>query len=312
MFGLATNPAILRPLAGDLRQLASVRRIVLDDGPERGVRALAFSTGAGLDFWALSDRSLDIGPLWFRGTPVAWQGPAGFVSPAVTNTQDDDRRGLERSFSGLLVTCGLDHIRKPPQGLLHGHLPFTPARLTAYGEDWNRSDPFLFCEGQITQSRLNGEALRVHRRIEAPIGTTILRIHDRIENLGAEPQRLALLYHLNLGFPALQDASKLTLNDSYPVDLTSPGPQCFPTGQAQARITLTSPIPQSSFMTIVTFGASSLPFLQVWRNPSPATHILSIEPCTSMRLADGRSGPEPYLDPGAQRDFHLEIAFVPG
>jgi pimeloyl-ACP methyl ester carboxylesterase len=57
----------LRAFVGDLRQLASVRRIVLDDGPEAGVRALAFSTGGGLDFWVLTDRSFDLGPVWFRG-----------------------------------------------------------------------------------------------------------------------------------------------------------------------------------------------------------------------------------------------------
>ena len=50
----------LRSLVGSLRQYASVRRIVLDDGGERGVRALAFTTGGGLDFWAMADRALDI------------------------------------------------------------------------------------------------------------------------------------------------------------------------------------------------------------------------------------------------------------
>lgn len=34
----------------DLHQLASVRRITLDEGPERGVRALSFDTGGGLAF----------------------------------------------------------------------------------------------------------------------------------------------------------------------------------------------------------------------------------------------------------------------
>jgi hypothetical protein len=53
--------AELRAKAGDLRQFASVRRITLDDGVEPGVRALAFSSGGGFDFWVLSDRSLDIG-----------------------------------------------------------------------------------------------------------------------------------------------------------------------------------------------------------------------------------------------------------
>ena len=301
----------MRPLAGDLRQLAAVRRITLDDGPERGVRALAFSTGGGLDFWALSDRSLDIGPLWFRGTPVAWQSPAGFVSPALTNTQDDDRRGLERSFSGMLVTCGLDHIRKPAQNILHGHLPLTPARITAYGEDWHRPAPILFCQGEITQSRLNGETLRLHRRIEAEIGSTTLRIYDRVENLGGEARQVALLYHLNVGFPALQDTSQLTLSGTGLIDITSTKPHCFSVGEGQGRVTLTSPVAQAPFITTITFDAVSLPYLQIWRNPAPATRILSIEPCTSERLPGGCSGPEPMLGPGAALEFRLQIAFTP-
>src|SRR5687767_1956540 len=75
LFGQELQARSLQRWVGDLRQLASVRRIALDDGPERGVRALAFSTGGGLDFWVLTDRSFDIGPLWFRGLPIAWQGP---------------------------------------------------------------------------------------------------------------------------------------------------------------------------------------------------------------------------------------------
>lgn len=47
VFGAAISAERLRPLAGALRQLAAVRRIVLDDGPERSLRALAFSTGGG-------------------------------------------------------------------------------------------------------------------------------------------------------------------------------------------------------------------------------------------------------------------------
>ena len=65
--------AALRPLVGDLRQFAGVRRLVFDDGPERGVPVLAISSGGGLDLWLLAGRCLDIGPLWFRGRPVAWQ-----------------------------------------------------------------------------------------------------------------------------------------------------------------------------------------------------------------------------------------------
>ena len=87
----------LRTRVGDLRQFASVRRIVLDDGAERGVAALAFSTGGGLDFWVLADRSLDIGPLWWRGMPVGWQSMAGFRSPHLHDPEEDGGRGYSRS-----------------------------------------------------------------------------------------------------------------------------------------------------------------------------------------------------------------------
>ncbi len=177
----------LAPLVGDLRQVASVRRIVLDDGPETGVRALAFSTGGGLDFWVLSDRSLDIGPLWWKGTQLAWQAPAGFRSAALTDLDSEDGRGFSRSLSGFLVTCGLDHTRQPAAGHpLHGRLPYTPARVTAYGEDWRAAVPVLYVEGEVTQARLGGEVLRLHRRIEAPIGGATFTIRDPVENLGAD------------------------------------------------------------------------------------------------------------------------------
>ena len=90
----------------DLRQLAAVRRITLDDGAERGVRALSFDTGGGLAFWLLADRSLDIGPLSFRGMPLAWQHPAGFVAPGLHDAQADGGTGIQRALSGFLVLVG--------------------------------------------------------------------------------------------------------------------------------------------------------------------------------------------------------------
>ncbi len=90
---------------------------------------------------------------------------------------------LAASSPGFLVTGGLDHIRQPANGQpLHGRLPFSPARVTAYGEDWEHD--VLFCEGEVTQARHGGEALRLTRRIEAPIGGTSLTILDTVENLG--------------------------------------------------------------------------------------------------------------------------------
>jgi hypothetical protein len=307
---------VLRPLVGDLRQYASVRRIVLDDGPERGVRALAFSTGGGLDFWLMADRSLDIGPLWWRGSPVAWQGVNAFRAPALHDAESENGQGFARGFSGFLVTCGLDHTRQPANGHpLHGRLPYTPARLTSYGEDWDREVPILFAEGEIVQGRLHGEVLRLKRRIEAPIGGNRLIILDRVTNDAATPHPQGLLYHMNIGWPAVRDGSRFLLNGTPLVGpLPMPDPsatnlaECFavPSGDTAECALVT---PGSDLCLTVAFDTSTLPYLQIWRDTRPNTHVVGIEPCTSTRLEGGLSGTEPLLEPGGTRVYRVEVRF---
>lgn len=309
----------LAALVGDLRQVASVRRIVLDDGPEAGVRALAFSTGGGLDFWVLSDRSLDIGPLWWRGTQLAWQAPGGFRSPALTDLEGDGGRGFNRSFSGFLVTCGLDHTRQPVGGQpLHGRLPFTPARVTAYGEDWHAPVPVLYVEGEVTQARLGGEALRLHRRIEAPIGGATLTIRDTVENLGAAAWPQATLYHFNLGYPAIGHGTTVTLNGR-----SAMGPLDFPAatpietalsmpanGADRASVKVATPFGDGRGLTVAfAFDTETLPFLQLWHDLRPRSAVFAVEPCTSARGGEGNGAAAP-LGPGEARRFDLTIAIA--
>ncbi|WP_191060167.1 DUF4432 family protein [Geminicoccus harenae] len=300
---------------GDLRQLAAVRRIVLDDGPERDVRALAFSTGGGLDFWVLADRSMDIGPLWWRGTPLAWQGPNGFRSAHLHAQEADGLRGFERSLSGFLVTCGLAHVRQPVDGLpLHGHLPLTPARLLAHGEDWDRAEPVLFCEGEITEATHNGPNLRLHRRIEAPIGGNELRILDRIENLRPTPQALAMLYHFNLGYPLVQAGTTVTRDG---LGLTQVDEEAPPSVACHAvaapiaccRVERPAQEGQPGLGAAFTFETTWLKHLQVWQDMRPYRRILGIEPVTSQRRPNGTSGPGPVLAGRTSAAHRLTITF---
>jgi hypothetical protein len=314
------NAADLRPLVGDLRQLASVRRIVLDDGPEAGVRALAFSTGGGLDMWVMADRSLDIGAVWYRGAPIAWQSLVGFRSPSLHRAEEDGGRGFDRSFTGFLVTCGLDHIRQPADGQpLHGRVPFTPARVLAYGEDWERPEPVLYCEGEVVQARYGGEALRLRRRIEAPIGGCEIRIEDRVENLGVEPTSQALLYHFNLGYPAVAPGSEVFLHDRLifgptrlPDPQDTPASMSHPAGErARAACRLSTPSASgASFDLMLTFATDTLPHLQIWRDLRPNIGVLALEPCTSERPQDGMSASESLLMPSDRRRYSLSLALA--
>ncbi|HWL68751.1 MAG TPA: DUF4432 family protein [Geminicoccus sp.] len=300
---------------GDLRQLASVRRIVLDDGPERDVRALAFSTGGGLDFWVLADRSMDIGPLWWRGTPLAWQGPNGFRSAGLHAQEADGLRGFERSLSGFLVTCGLTHVRQPAGGLpLHGHLPLTPARLLSHGENWDRDEPVLFCEGEVTEATHNGPSLRLHRRIEAPIGGNELRIVDRVENLRPTPQALAMLYHFNLGYPLVQAGTIISGEDLGAMQIDEEAPPsvaCHAMAAPVSRWQAERPAQedQPGLRTTFAFETTWLNHLQIWQDMRPYRRILGIEPVTSQRLPDGTSGPGPILAGRTGAAHRLTVTF---
>jgi hypothetical protein len=314
------SAAGLRPLVGDLRQLASVRRIILDDGPEAGVRALAFSTGGGLDLWVMADRSLDIGAVWYRGIPIAWQSPVGFRSPMLHRAEEDGGRGFNRSFTGFLVTCGLDHIRQPAGGQpLHGRMPFTPARVLAYGEDWERPEPVLYCEGEVVQAQYGGEALRLRRRIEALIGGSEFRIEDTIENLGAEPSPQAMLYHFNLGYPAMAAGSEVRLDERLifgPIRLPdphdTPASVSHPAGdRARAACRLSTPSASgATFDLTLTFATDTLPHLQLWRDLRPNVGVLALEPCTSEQPKDGTSASEPLIMPSDRRRYSLSLAFA--
>jgi hypothetical protein len=277
-----------------------VRELVID-----GTKALAFSTGGGLDFTVLIDRSLDIGLLTWRGVPVGYVGPSGFAHPAGHDPHADGGRGFNRLFSGFLVTGGLEHIRQPANGHpLHGTLPFTPATLTASGVDEGKL--LLFCEGEVRQP---GFVLR--RRIEAAIWGNTFSIVDLVENLSSEHRRQASLYHFNMGRPALADGAMVTqagetrLGPLRIPDETIPSESvCYPVRGEHGACSVRLAHCEVRF----TWEAATLPYLQLWHRLAGAHPVLSVEPCTSDRLPGGLSAEELLLNPGACRRYALSVA----
>jgi hypothetical protein len=202
---------------------------------------------------------------------------------------------------------------------MHGHLPFTPARVTAYGEDWRAAVPVLYVEGEVTQARLGGEVLRLHRRIESPIGGATLTIRDTVENLGATAWPQAMLYHFNLGYPAIGPESTVALNGrrvmgptAFPATEALKTAVTMPAGNAErAQAVVATPLRDGRSLTVsFAFDPSTLPFLQVWHDLRPRSGVLAIEPCTSARTDDGRSGEESLLGPGETRRYDIEIAIA--
>ena len=209
---------------GDFSQLFGVELLSHSDGRERALRMLRFRTGSGLSFDIMVDRAMDLGGMTFRGVPIGWRSPTGFRSPWLHEVDAEDGLGWLRSFSGMMNSCGLDHIMGVTEDTaehfcypdrarvfhtLHGRISYQPARLTGYGERWDDDRCYLYAEGEIRQAAMYGENLILERRIEVEVGTDTVTFHDRVRNLGFYPTPHALLYHINLGWPVVDKETRL-------------------------------------------------------------------------------------------------------
>lgn len=209
--------------SGMLSQFAGVRLSTLGNGVERGVRQLEFRTGSGLRFTVLVDRGLDIGECDHKGRAIGWVSPTGFRNPGLHETEGEGGLGWLRSFSGLLSTCGLDHIllgdeesadhygyahRKTVKNTLHGRINSIPGHLSSYGELWDGDECTLYCEGTVQQSTVYGEDLHLIRRIEAKVGGDEIVLKDRVINHGFYRTPHMLLYHIDVGHPVLAEGTR--------------------------------------------------------------------------------------------------------
>jgi hypothetical protein len=223
LYGQTLSRRQVAERSGMLSQYAGVRLMTLGDGVERGIRMLEFRTGSGLRFTALVDRALDIADCDYRGQAIGWHSPSGFRHPGLHDYEGENGLAWARSFSGLLVTCGLDHILGPeevPAGnynypgkasvrhSLHGRVGMIPARLTGYGETWDGDRCVLWAEGVVQQSAVFGENLHLVRRIEADVGGNEIRIADRVVNRGFSRTPHMFFYHVNISHPLLDEGAR--------------------------------------------------------------------------------------------------------
>ena len=223
LYGEARSRRDIAASAGSFAQFAGVRLMTLDDGLERGIRMLEFRSGTGLRFTVLVDRAMDIADCDYRGIAIGWHSPAGFRHPGLHEYESEGGLGWMRSFSGLMITCGLDHILfmydevadhynyKPRQTIkhsIHGRVGTIPAKLTGYGERWEGDECYLWCEGVVTQGTVFGEHLELTRRIEIKAGTNDIRLSDRVVNRGFYRTPHMYCYHINVGHPVLAEGSR--------------------------------------------------------------------------------------------------------
>jgi hypothetical protein len=319
LHGQSLSRLALARLTGDLSAAGGVRLVELSDGVERGIRALEFRTGSGLAFDVLVDRAMDIGPASYRGASFGWQSPTGFRHPGLHEYADEGGLSWLRSFSGLVVTGGLDHTlftasvdasqyRYPHRSTvwngLHGRIANVPARLTGYGSSWSESgsECVLWAEGEVRQAAVFGENLVLRRRIEADLGGSSIRLLDTVVNAGFDRTPHMYLYHINVGWPFLDAGARfeapitstLWQSDSVASQGVShvelPGPQpgfveqvyehaLQPATDGSVRVRLVNP--RLGVYFELDYSATEFPAYFQWMHLREGAYALGFEPSTN-------------------------------
>lgn len=337
---------------GHLDQLGGTRLVTLEDGTERGVRAVEMRTASGLDLGVIVDRAMDIGWCRHNGRSLAWHSPTGFVGPWYREPQG---MGFLRSFpGGLFVTCGLDHIlfpqtdpndtynypgRTESEYGLHGRVASTPARLRSYGETWEDGRCVLHAEGEVRQAGAMAENLVLRRRIEVALDGLVISWHDEVTNQGHQPTPHMLLYHMNLGAPLLDASTELhapisEVRWATPTATGDPGEhlefheprrdfaeQAFSHGMTPDRDG-TVPVavvnrddPDSPWGVLLRYEASKFPYFLQWRYLAAGTYALGLEPSTNGidgREAARSQGELVVLEPGERRTYSNTLEVLIG
>jgi hypothetical protein len=334
-----TREALSRRV-GRLEQVGGVEASVLDDGPERGVRALRFTGAAGLGCTVLPDRGMDISALAWHGIPLSWSSSTGRPAPGLAmGNEESFARGF---FGGMLTTCGLTNFG--PGGSeggehlsMHGLATYLPAGQVAWGERWEDDRCILFARGTIRQARLFGENLTLSRQISMDLDGNTLTLEDVVRNEGWEPCPHMILYHCNIGFPLLDEGAQLhgrfasiTPRDAEAARGTAgfarmDGPQTgfqeqvFITvpqaDQAGERaVTLWNPALAGGLGLRLHWDAETLPWMFVWRQFGEGAYALGLEPANCPVVtgrADARAqGVLPLLDPREERRYRLRFTVV--
>jgi hypothetical protein len=328
---------------GNISQIGGVTLSTLQDGPEAGIRAAEFRTGSGLNFVTLLDRGMDISRAEFNGASLAWRSAAGDVHPSYYEPQG---LGWLRTFAGgLVTTCGLTSLGAPciddgKELGLHGRISHLPARNVSSGGFWEGDDYTMHVEGEMRESIVFGENILLRRRIDAKLGDPRFMIHDVVRNEGFQRTPLMILYHINIGFPVVDDGSEFM----YSASESAPRDDVAKPGFAE-RGRFSSPIPgykeQVFFHNMNSDAAGyvhaaivnrkfeggkglgvSVKYRQAelhrfieWKMMGEGTYVVGMEPANCLvqgRAKERERGTLQFIEPGETREFHLEIGVLVG
>lgn len=321
-------------------QIGGIETSVLDNGPGRGTRIAWVNTGTPLRYKVVIDRGLDIMEAFYGQHSLAWLSHGGTIAP--TPCTDYDAEWLYNFGGGLVTTCGLSHIGGSEEDEtgrrgLHGRYSNLRAEIESIiqPEPVNGKLDFSIT-ASILESKVFGPNLRMRRRLSGVLGQPTIEIHDEVANLGNTDAPHMLLYHINFGWPLVDDGAEIVYrgdfksrgsakdNETFAVDdvkkCRSPqeahkaggegcgfiDPEADKDGLCGAAIVNR----KLNLAATMQFRKEQLPCLANWQHWGHGEYVCALEPGTNFPIGRKKArenGTLTMLRPGQSRRYDVTI-----
>lgn len=342
VFGKEYSREDLLKKTGNISQVGGLREVTYTSGRAKGVDAIDVNAG-DLKFAVFPSRCLDIGQASFKGFPFGYISKSGLRSPKYF-IEHKGKGFLDSFYGGLLTTSGLNNVGvdcvvEGREYGVHGEIANIPAEMISKRMYWEGSELFFEISGTIRHSRFYAEDLILERKIQTSLGSNKLTITDTIENRDFKPAPLMLLYHINIGFPFLDQESELfttKIKKSWPrtpsaekglsnynhfcdpIDVIEE--ECFyhafETESGMASACLFNPrLGDQGMGFYLKYDTRQLPVFLQWKMMRSREYVCGLNPATTY--AEGRktaleNDEVMFIEPLEKKEFTIELGIVEG
>lgn len=200
----------MNPYIGHESQLRGVEEHRLIGGKGDGLRLYEIHNGTRLQITVSPDRNGDITRLRYKGINLSYFSPCGYVAPAYYDNKGD--HWIHSFTAGFLTTCGLQAVGSPcvdegEELPLHGSIANYPCERSYWTEEKD-----CFTIHTLTRDEtLFGRKLTLKREIMISKSEPVFQITDTISNTGDKVEPFEILYHMNMGYPLLDEESVIQI-----------------------------------------------------------------------------------------------------
>jgi hypothetical protein len=318
----------LRKHSVNMRQFIDFRQSTLPNG----MRIIEAYNGSGLTFTILPDRGLDIWSAHYKGIPLTWLSQGSPFPP------DFGQTWLQQFNGGLLTTCGLTHVGPPEKDEVTGEFRDLHGRYSRLRAGQVNvmlyDDGAAECVGEVSESALFADQLRLIRIYRLAVGSPQIEITDTVINMGDQPSPFMLLYHVNVGYPLVAQGARWHSPDAHTYPRDAAAIAGFDTWadynaasagyaeqvffhhvKADAAHYSEAAIVQQAIGVSVKWHTRNLPYITQWKNTRQGIYVSGIEPANCLpegRSAARKSGRLATLKPGEMQTFQCTIRVLDG